>query len=252
MKKFFACFVFSFLLFLSFSTNLYAQENNQFITIVNPVRISRYTQDPSESLKSEYQVVMSHNLPASWLLTYDALVYEPFTTILTSMDNNQELGLFLEITPAFAQAAGVEYNKSEFWHHANSVFLSGYLQGDRKKMIDTVFEAFKQKFGYYPKSVGAWWIDSYSLSYMHDKYGIIANLGVSDQFATDNYKIWGTYWSTPFISSKNHAAIPAENEGDSSGVVTLQWAPRDPLSGYYSSLYSTQDYLVTKEKLGLF
>jgi len=237
------------LLLLAFPRRILAQESKQFITVVNPVRISRYTENPKESLEAQYQVVKEFDLPATWLLTYDALVYEPFNDVLAAMDENQEFGIFLEVTPAFAQAAGVEYSQSEFWHHANAVFLSGYLQEDRKKLIDTVFEVYKQKFGGYPKSVGAWWIDSYSLAYLHEQYGVLANLGVSDQFATDNYKIWGSYWSTPYYPTRNHAAIPAGSNDVKIGVVTTQWAPRDPLNGYYSSLYSTQDYLVTDVKL---
>ena len=171
-----------------------ADDVNQFVTIVNPVRISNYNKTPYESLLSEYKVVKLRNLSATWLLTFDVLENKAMVNLLKSMDENQELGIFLEVTANFAQALGVIYHDTGFWHHANSVFLSGYTQEERKKLIDKVFETFREIFGYYPVSVGSWWTDSFSLSYAKEKYDILANLDCSDQFATDGYKIWGPYW----------------------------------------------------------
>lgn len=220
---------------------------NSFITIVNPVRVSSYTKDPASSIQNEYQEVAERRLPATWLLTYDALSDSSIIKIIKSMDKNQEFGIFLEVTEKFSNDSNVSYNKTSSWHHATAIFLSGYSQGDRKKLIDTVFTKFKETFGYYPKSVGAWWIDAFSLSYMKEKYTITGVLGISDQFDLDGYQVWGTPWSTPFYPSKIHAGIPG---GDSNklDVVTFRWAARDPLNGYINptekqaSLYSVQDY----------
>lgn len=242
-------FLISLILFLFFPRNSFATEStsdNQFITIVNPVRISKYTEDIKSNFEAQYQETRKRDLPATWLLTYNVLENKDMNSILSKIDKNQELGIFLEITPEFASKSGVEYNKTDSWHRAHAVFLSGYTQENRIKLIDTVFEKFKQTFGFYPKSVGAWWIDSYSLSYMQKKYKIVANLGLADQFSTDGYQVWGQFWSTPFIPSKFHAGIPASNPDNRLNLVTIEWAPRDPLSGYGtnpSNDYSTQDYL---------
>lgn len=218
---------------------------NQFVTIVNPVRISSYTLDPKASLAAEYQEVKKRELSATWLLTYDAISDKGAYYIISGMDQFQELGIFLEVTPNLAKDANVIYNKTDSWHRANAVFLSGYTQEDRQKLIDAVFEKFKKNFGYYPVSVGAWWVDSYSLGYMKGKYDIVSDLTVTDQFATDGYQIWGQYWSTPFYPSNFHSGIPATSLSDKLDIVTIQWAARDPLSGYGrgpASLFSTQDY----------
>ncbi len=225
-----------------------ADTDDRYITIVNPVRLSKYNHDPVESLKAQYAIVLKYNLPATWLFTYDALNNKELSAETKKMVANQEQGVFLEISPFFAKNSGVGYNQSGSWHFARSVFLSGYVQNDRKKLIDTIFEKFKQEFGQYPKSVGAWWIDSFSLDYMQQKYGITANLSCSDQFSTDNYQIWGTYWSVPYYPNKINAAIPANSLDNKIKVVTLQWAAREPKRGYSSSLYSTQDYFTTEEK----
>lgn len=217
-------------------------ETNSYVSVVNPVRISVYNPNPGESLKAEYDVVLKNNLPATWLLTYDAIDSHDVIQVIQIFNEDQEIGVFFEISEKLCDKAGVVYDKSYSWHHAANIFLTGYTQKDRIKLIDTVFEKFKTVFGYYPKSVGAWWIDAFSLDYMHQKYGITANLGLADQYSTDGYRVWGTYWSTPFYPSKKHAGIPgfANSKID---VLTMQWAPRDPLNGYFNSYYSTQDYL---------
>lgn len=221
---------------------VYANEQERFITIVNPVRVSSYTQNPSESLRSEYSVVKKNDFPATWLMTYDALKDKSVVSIVRNMDKKQEFGIFLEVTKNFAEDSGVIYHNTGFWHHANSVFLSGYTQDERKMLIDKVFQSFKEKLGYYPKSVGSWWTDSFSLSYMKEKYGITANLTCSDQLSTDGYQIWGQPWALPYYPSKSYTAVPASDFSNKLDVVNLQWAPRDPLNGYESSFYSTQDY----------
>ena len=241
--KWFFIVIFLFFTTLFFPQSSFASQENQFITIVNPVRISRYTTNSSESILSQYSVIKELDLAATWLLTYDVLINNLSVTAIKSFDEKQEIGVFLEISPEFATESKVFYNDTGSWHYAPSVFLSGYKQEERIKFIDTLFAKFKEKLGYYPSSVGAWWIDSFSLEYMKNKYGITANLGLADQFSTDGYQVWGSYWSTPYYPSKYHAGVPAVQDSAKIDVVTLQWAPRDPLNGYFNSYYSTQDYL---------
>lgn len=243
-----AFFLFTLVIF-GFAKPVSAQDNNKFVVIANPVRISSYTKNPLESLKSEYGIIKNKSLPATWLLTFDVLNNPKMVDFVKGMDKKQEAGIFLEVTPDYAKNANVAYHNTGFWYHASSVFLSGYTQDERKLLIDTVFEKFKKVFGYHPSSVGSWWTDSYSLSYMKDKYGITANLVCSDQFATDGYEIWGQPWQVPYYPSKYHSGVFASDMSVKLDVVNIQWASRDLFNGYYSSLFSTQDYLVSGKKL---
>jgi hypothetical protein len=218
-----------------------------YINIVNPIRISAYNPDPVASIKAQYTEVIKLGLPATWLVTFDVLDKPEMISELKKFNNDQEIGLFLEITANFAKKVGVDYHKTGSWHFANAVLLSGYTQEERIKLIDFVFEKYKLKLGNYPVSVGSWWTDSFSLSYMKEKYGVVADLGCSDQFSTDNYSLWGQPWSVPYYPSKLHTGIPAVFK-DSLGVLRLQWAPRDPKYGYFDSLYSTQDYFTKPAK----
>lgn len=229
---------------LCFPGKVFAENPNQFITVVNPVRISTYSKRPAEGVKNEYLIIRKNNISATWLLTYDAIQNREVVSIVKNMDKSQESGIFLEVTPSFANESGVVYRNTGSWHHAASVFLSGYTQEDRRVLIDKVFQTFKEKLGYYPKSIGSWWTDAYSLSYMKEKYGIVANLVCSDQHSTDGYQIWGQPWVLPYYPSKLYSAVPASTDANKIDVVNLQWAPRDPLNGYENSLYSSQDYLV--------
>ena len=235
---------------IALPSSVFAEDSGQFITIVNPVRVSNYTGDLSENLRAQYETISGRDLPATWLLTYDVFLDKKALTELKKMGTKQELGLFLEITPKLAEVSGVTYNQTDSWHRAKSVFLSGYIQEDRKKLIDAQFAKFKELFGGYPTSVGSWWTDAFSLSYMREKYGVTANLGLADQFETDGYQVWGTYWSTPYIPNKYHLGIPAGSSETKLDVVNLQWAPREPGRGYQRSVYSTQDYKVLEEGLG--
>jgi hypothetical protein len=239
---FFLLFIFAFL-----PGKIFASDNS-FVTVVNPVRISSYINHPEKSLAAEYEEIRVRNLPATWLLTYDVLKNRDMLNILHSFDEKQELGIMLEVTPDFAFDAGVDYNESDSWHRAKSVFLTGYYQEDREKLIDKVFELFKREFGYFPASVGSWWSDAYSLNYLSNKYAVTSNLTVSDQLSLDEYTVWGTYYSTPYYPSKINAAYPAKTISSKVDIVMLRWAPRDPLNGFESpskeksAMYSTQDY----------
>lgn len=248
MKRIIFLSLFLILPFLFSSTAFAQPSTNSYITIVNPQRISSYNKNYLESFREEWSQVQRRGLPATWLVTYDVLEKKDFVADLKKLDTRQELGIFLEVTPNFAKAANVSYNQTSSWHYASSLFLSGYTQKARKQLIDTVFQKFKKTFGYYPVSVGAWWVDSYSLAYMKETYHITGVLGVSDQYDLDNYQVWGTWWSVPYYPSALHAGLPAQTLRDKLDVVTFRWAPRDPLHGYKSpsaygaSLYSLQDY----------
>ena len=246
-------FIFWILIFVPFVVSknniAFAKEtSNSFISIVNPVRISSYTKNSGKSIKAQYKQIKDRDLPATWLITFDVLTNEEAISSLKEFDSKQELGLLFEVSPNFARASDVIYNQTDSWHRSNSLFLNGYSQQDRIKLINHLFSTFKKEFGYFPKSVGAWWIDAFSLEYMSEKYGVIANLNVADQAGTDGDSIWGTYWSSPYYPSKINAAFPANTKENKLDVVTLRWASRDPLNGYKSpderesTRFSTQDY----------
>ncbi|MCL4366975.1 hypothetical protein M1563_02300 [Patescibacteria group bacterium] len=227
--------------------------SSSFVTIVNPIRGEDTwdlpNQQPVDAVMGQMQIINRYQLSATWLIRFDALSDHNIINVLKSSPISQEKGLFLEVTPSWTTTADVNYRQSAVWHNAGSVFLTGYNQAERLKLIDTAFIKFKEVFGYYPKSVGAWWVDSYSLQYMSTKYGVTSCLIVADQFSTDNYQIWGQYWEAPYYPAQQNALIPAQTAEQKIPVVMMQWASRDPVNGYgegvQESTYSVQanDYL---------
>ncbi len=134
-------------IFFLFPNNSLASEKEQFVTVVNPVRISKYNKTPGESLKSQYKVVMENNVPATWLFTFDALENDEVLSVASSMNKSQEFGIFLEITKNFTEKIGIEYRDTGHWHHAGSVFLSGYVRIDNESAVPALV-GFLDK--YYP------------------------------------------------------------------------------------------------------
>ncbi|MFZ5366020.1 MAG: hypothetical protein ACOZBZ_01885 [Patescibacteria group bacterium] len=236
---------------LFFNSQVSASEDS-FVTIVNPVRGKEFwglsEQTPLTAVKIQSKIIKENGLVATWLLRYDALEDKELIDYLRTLKND-ELGLFLEITPSLTQDSDVSYHQGELWHWANSIFLSGYQTWEREKMIETAFNHFKEIFGFYPSSVGAWHVDSHSVSFMKKKYGITAVLICADQFSTDDYQIWGGWWSTPYYPSRLNILAPAQSQKNKLDVLVFQWAARDPVNAYgaggYDSSFSVQanDYL---------
>lgn len=223
--------------------------NEKFVTIVNPVRSRELWKDKSlVPIETQYGAVKKYNLRATWLIQDDGLTDNELIDKIKNFDENQELGIFLEVSKNLALKARVYFDEQRPWYDPGVVFLSGYSVTDRKKIIDTMVADFKNTFGYFPKSVGAWWIDSWSQQYLENKYKIKAFLICADQKTTDKYGIWGQWWGYPYIPSPDNILVP----GNSKSVV-IQWALRDLEKAYNDSgpkvsNYSLQanDYLSQK------
>ena len=184
--------------------------NNRFVTLVNPVRGRDLWKDKSlNPIQDQYTTISVYKFPATWLLQYDVLKDAKVLEEIKKFDDSSELGVLLEVSQSSAEAARVIYPHAVPWFNPNAVFLSGYSQSDRRMLIDKLFTDFRESFGYYPKSVGAWWIDSYSLNYLKEKYGIKAAMIVADQKTTDSYGIWGQWWGVPYYPSKVNILTPA-------------------------------------------
>jgi hypothetical protein len=253
MKYFIVLFIF---LLLTPVVKIFAGNESQHpvITVINPVRgnqLGLEQVDLFASFKGQWGVVKKEKIRATWLWQFSALENKQLIDYAKSEMKNQEHGIFLELDKNFAQKADIPYRGKGPWYHSDGLLLVSYEQFERRKFIDTVFEKFHTAFGYYPKSVGAWWVGADAINYMHEKYGVIAVLQCTDQYATDAYSIWGTPWSIPYIPSKYNAAIPAQTfSGAQDNTVIMQWATRDPLRAYGNSVeqstFSVQDYALKK------
>ena len=252
--------IFSLLLsFFFFKEATFANEN-RFVTIVNPVRGDEFfdskTVDILSGVKLQKGLIDKSRLKATWLLRFDSINSEEMSSYFKNNFNDQELGIFMEVTLSQSRQVEVSYPQGGlFWHDANKIFLSGYKPEERVKLIDGIFSRFKETFGYYPRSVGAWHIDAFSAEYMRRKYGVTGVLICTDQYGTDGYQIWGGWWGVPYYPSKFNILVPAQTLKNKIDVVVFWWAARDPKLGYGGSVeestYSVQvnDYL--RHSLGI-
>jgi len=206
---------------------------DRYVTLINPVRARSLWFDKSlKPIKDQYKLIEENDFSVTWLLQYDAIKDIELIGEIKGFNNKQELGIFLEVSRDLANDSKVFYLEDRRWSDPSVVFLSGFNLSERKLMIDKVFSLFKKEFGYYPKSVGAWWIDSYSLNYLKSKYKTTSALIVADQLITDSYGVWGQWWGYPYIASKENILRPAKDKNDSLDVVITQWAQRDLTRAY--------------------
>lgn len=217
------------------------------ITVINLIRskeLGHEKDNLAESLKAQWKVTNDSKVKATWLWQYSSLEDKDMTSFAKTKMFGHEFGLLFEIDRNLAKKSGVQYRGQGPSYFSDGMLLVSYDVRERQKLIDTSFSKFKNTFGYYPKTVGAWWIGGDSLLYMQKRYGITAALKASDQFNLDVYTIWGAPWSIPYVASKENEGIPGSSLKNSSKVVILQWAARDPTQGYKDPLFSIQDYQI--------
>lgn len=230
--------------------SVYAGE--KFIAPVFPIRGNdnwTLVQSPSVQTKTLVSLVSTNDITATWLVRYDALLDVDTANAVKPRLPQDEVGVFFEVTESLAKAANVKYETTGHWYDANKVFLSGYSINERVALIDETMNKFLSIYGQYPRTIGAWHIDAYSAKYLQDQYGVSGIIICSDQHSTDKYQLWGSYFGVPFIPSIKNLLVPASSINTRIPVVVGQWAARDALNGYGStvdqSTYSVQanDYL---------
>lgn len=254
--------IYSFFIFLFILPKLSAviAVEKPFVTVVLPVRSRDFWTDSTiKTLDQNLILAKNSQIPFTFLLQYDVLKDQEIVDLLKAITVPHEIGLFLEVGELLATDTKVPYLQgSGDWARPDKVFLSGYSVTNRIKMIDVLMKKFKQIFGYYPVSVGAWYIDAASMNYLKEKYNIQIALTASDQYSTDKYHLWGKYFGFPFYSSKYNTLTPTQTEKNKLDVVQIQWAFRDPVKSYghsaFDSTYSLQanDYIGHKLKTSYF
>jgi hypothetical protein len=211
------------------------------------------------TVAGEMGEILKRNLPATWLLQYDALAAGPYVEYLKStMAKNHEVGLWFEVNRRHCDDAGVRFRgelpepentqDTENWdHHSQAMMSCGYSQKDRIKLIDTMMEKFKQIWGKYPASVAAWYIDSYSLKYLWEKYNIAASANCKDQWGTDGYSLWGAPYHCFYYPSTTNAMSAACSVEHQVHVPIFRMLGNDPINARNAALEGNGQPVYTLE-----
>jgi len=231
------------------------KEHPRIVNIVNFIRLlePRYKEITEEVL---YQTVVNqvdlmnkYKLGGTFLLQYDALLDPRYQKLLKSLpDSLFEIGGWWEIPQPLAEHAGLPWRGRFPWDwHANVGFSVGYTPEEREKLVDVYMKDFKQIYGYWPKSVGSWYIDEHTLNYMARKYGIVASCNCRDQIGTDGYTLWGGYWNQAYYASVKNAYMPAQHEANQIPVPIFRMLGSDHVPQYNAKLKMKRQGNITLE-----
>ena len=222
--------------------------------IINFVRQTDYRVPEAERLlfettREQIKLVNKYELPATFLLQYDALIDPRYQTLLKeSLNPLSEIGAWWELTQPHVEAAGIRWRGEHSWvSTANVAFSTGYTPQERERLVDVYMEKFKEIFGTYPKSVGSWFIDAHTLSYMHERYHVVASCNCKDQIGTDGYTLWGGYWNQAYYPSKKNAYMPAQTEEGQIPVPIFRMLGSDPVYQYDNGLGNERQGVISLE-----
>ncbi len=253
IKKLFTFFLSLFIFISYFAHTVTAYDNA--VVIINQVRGDEVGDlGKLEYLMQQVKAVEDNHLKANFTIRYDALNFR-FSSFLKSLDpETLQLGAFLEVTPSLANDAGVKYTGTKFnWYQAQHSYTEGYSLADRRKILDTYMKKFLVTFGYYPKLVTAWLMDSYSINYLHEQYGVLAQQITREQWGTDSYTLSGGPIHYPYFASTNWSFIPTSQQ---TGVLVLRQTGADPLYNYgdNTNSFTTQpnDYSIANRGFSYF
>ena len=209
-----------------------------FVRDIEPRPVGISADDLYEATFQEAELLRQHDLPGTFLLQYDAVIDPRYQQLMKEgLSEGSEIGAWWEITQPHVEAAGIEWRGIYPWDwHADVGFASGYTPEEREKLVDAYMAKFKEVFGYYPASVGSWFIDAHTLAYMADRYGIVASCNCRDQIGTDGYTLWGGYWNQAYYPSRLNAYMPAQNAEGQIPVPVFRMLGSDPINQYDSGL----------------
>lgn len=218
-------------------------DSPRIINIINFIRQTDYRVENAEELlfgavQEQVKLLNKYQMPATFLLQYDALINPLYQELLKNeLNADSEVGCWFEITQPHVEAAGLKWRGEHSWvSHANIAFSTGYTPEEREKLVDAYMTKFKEIFGEYPASAGSWFIDSYSLGYMYDKYKIVASCNCKDQIGTDGYTLWGGYWNQAYYPSRLNAYMPAQTTENQIPVPVFRMLGSDPIYQYDHSI----------------
>jgi hypothetical protein len=211
----------------------------RIVNIYNFVRNSDYRLPNSEEIlyettRQQVHLIRQANLPATWALQYDALINPRYQKLLKEqLGPKDEIAAWWEIPRPLVEKAGLKWRGRHEWvSTANVGFSPGYTPEERRKLVDVYMADFKAIFGYYPRTVGSWFIDEVTLAYMTEHYGIVASCNCKDQIGTDGYTLWGGYWNQAYYPSRLNAYMPAQTKAGQIDVPIFRMLGSDPIYQY--------------------
>ena len=111
----------------------------------------------------------------------------------------------------------------------------------KKAVVDDVFGKFYERFGFYPESTGAYYMDAALINYIKGKYPMVkCAVATCWEEGPKAYHTCNNSWYTlmdggpwaPWIPSKVNTHAPASCEAEDSGIVAIPHLSRDLMACY--------------------
>ena len=218
----------------------------KIVNIMNFVRTFEPRDAESERLlfptaKAELDLSLEMDLPSTFLLEYDALCDERYVELYRSVKDNPkiELGIWYEIVEPLTSAIGIPYNSARGYRwdwNIDPGYSMSYDLDTRRKLIDEAMRKFNEVFGFYPRTVGSWVLDTFTTNHLAENYNIDAFLICRDQINTDAYTMVGGYFSGGYYPSRNNVFTPGSDE-TRVNVPVFRLLGADPIHNYDSRKY---------------
>lgn len=205
-----------------------------FIRTLDP-RIPR--EEAKRIVREEIALCRRYGFPNTIPLQYDALLDAEYLALVRpEKDNpNVEFGFWFELCRAFVERCGMTWRGRPGWEwdwYIDPGFLMAYTQEERRRLVDEGMRAFKAEFGHYPKVVGSWLLDAYSMDYMATKYGVDAFPICREQDSTDAYGLRGGYSNGIYYPSKRNMLSAARERANAVGSPVFKILTPDPIYNY--------------------
>ncbi len=226
MKRFFTLFTLILSLFLFVSPS-YAFKKETFINFVFPIREILPTDGlPFSTLDLPIAITEEATkaaTPITWLLDYKVLNSPLSLSYFQKLakETNHEIGALLEVDRSLLGKLSFSAEYSQTMNYLNS-----YTPRDRIKLINTYMELFFKSFGFYPKSVGGTYLDSFSLEYLQKKYSVTAaTYGITPLDSVPPSLIT-PFTHFPYFPHQNNALVPSQNRSEKISIGLTYWNPR--------------------------
>lgn len=212
------------------------------VNIYNFIRMShvepsRFIPDDFETIRNQLITVKQYGFPGTYALKYDALMEPRYQTLLKEyLDETDEVSAWWEITEPLCRRAGVSFrdsrNDEEYDDRVDSAYSIGYSPEERTRIVDAYMADFYGVFGKNPQSIGAWVLDSVTMAYARERYGVEAAAICRDQIGVDGFTLWGGYPNGMYFPSRGNENLPAQTPENQLDMPVFRLLGPDPIYNF--------------------
>ncbi|MBD5459392.1 MAG: hypothetical protein HDR26_00390 [Lachnospiraceae bacterium] len=231
-------------------------KNTVIVNIYNFIRMSHvepsvFIQDDFDTVRKQMTLIRQYDFPATYALKYDALMEPRYQELVrTYAGDGDEISAWWEITEPLCRRAGVAFRGArteEFDERVDSAYSIGYAPEERRRLVDAYMEDFRNVFGFYPRTIGSWVLDTVTISYAAEKYGILGSAICRDQMGTDGFTLWGGFPNGIYYPSRSNENIPAGTLEGQLSVPMFRLLGPDPIYNFEQDVRSGLQGVYTLE-----